>query len=290
MTAMDNATRNAGDLINKLTIQYNRSRQAAITTELIEIIAGAEALRQPPKRKFCKRKETKMATALVLNKTTNGTVAQVIGAVVDVAFEGELPRDPHRAGDRQQRQPAGARGRAAPRREHRAHDRDGRDRRPDPRPEGDQHRRADLGAGRPQDARPHPQRDRRADRRARSGRTPSSARRSTPRPRRSSTSRPKRRSSSPASRSSTCSRPAARGGKIGLFGGAGVRQDRADPGADQQHRQGPRRRLGVRRRGRAHPRGQRPLPRVPRRRRHRQGRRRATRPREARRWRWCSAR
>lgn len=44
MTAMDNATRNAGDLISKLTIQYNRSRQAAITTELIEIIAGAEAL------------------------------------------------------------------------------------------------------------------------------------------------------------------------------------------------------------------------------------------------------
>jgi F-type H+-transporting ATPase subunit gamma len=44
MTAMDNATRNAGDLINKLTVQYNRSRQAAITTELIEIIAGAEAL------------------------------------------------------------------------------------------------------------------------------------------------------------------------------------------------------------------------------------------------------
>ncbi len=44
MTAMDNATRNAGELINTLTIQYNRSRQAAITTELIEIIAGAEAL------------------------------------------------------------------------------------------------------------------------------------------------------------------------------------------------------------------------------------------------------
>ena len=44
MAAMDNATRNAGELINKLTIQYNRSRQAAITTELIEIIAGAEAL------------------------------------------------------------------------------------------------------------------------------------------------------------------------------------------------------------------------------------------------------
>jgi F-type H+-transporting ATPase subunit gamma len=44
MTAMDNATRNAGDLINKLTIEYNRSRQAAITTELVEIISGAEAL------------------------------------------------------------------------------------------------------------------------------------------------------------------------------------------------------------------------------------------------------
>jgi F-type H+-transporting ATPase subunit gamma len=44
MTAMDNATRNAGDLIGKLTIVYNRTRQAAITTELIEIIAGAEAL------------------------------------------------------------------------------------------------------------------------------------------------------------------------------------------------------------------------------------------------------
>lgn len=44
MSAMDNATRNAGDMIDKLTTQYNRSRQAAITTELIEIIAGAEAL------------------------------------------------------------------------------------------------------------------------------------------------------------------------------------------------------------------------------------------------------
>jgi F-type H+-transporting ATPase subunit gamma len=44
MSAMDNATRNAGDMIARLTIQYNRSRQAAITTELIEIIAGAEAV------------------------------------------------------------------------------------------------------------------------------------------------------------------------------------------------------------------------------------------------------
>ncbi len=44
MTAMDNATRNAGDLINRLTIRYNRARQAYITKELIEIISGAEAI------------------------------------------------------------------------------------------------------------------------------------------------------------------------------------------------------------------------------------------------------
>lgn len=44
MTAMDNATRNAGDMINKLTLRYNRARQAYITKELIEIISGAEAV------------------------------------------------------------------------------------------------------------------------------------------------------------------------------------------------------------------------------------------------------
>ena len=44
MTAMDNATRNAGDMIAQLTLTYNRSRQAAITKELIEIISGAEAV------------------------------------------------------------------------------------------------------------------------------------------------------------------------------------------------------------------------------------------------------
>lgn len=44
MTAMDNATRNAGDMIDKLTLNYNRARQAAITKELIEIISGAEAV------------------------------------------------------------------------------------------------------------------------------------------------------------------------------------------------------------------------------------------------------
>ncbi|HIJ85830.1 MAG TPA: F0F1 ATP synthase subunit gamma, partial [Magnetococcales bacterium] len=45
MTAMDNAVRNAGDMIRKLSIKYNRTRQAAITTELMEIIGGAESLK-----------------------------------------------------------------------------------------------------------------------------------------------------------------------------------------------------------------------------------------------------
>ena len=44
MTAMDNATRNAGEMIDRLTLNYNRTRQAVITKELIEIISGAEAL------------------------------------------------------------------------------------------------------------------------------------------------------------------------------------------------------------------------------------------------------
>ena len=45
MTAMENATKNASELIDQLTLQYNRARQAAITTELMEIIGGAEALK-----------------------------------------------------------------------------------------------------------------------------------------------------------------------------------------------------------------------------------------------------
>jgi F-type H+-transporting ATPase subunit gamma len=45
MTAMENATRNAGDMIGALTLYYNRSRQAQITKELVEIVSGAEALK-----------------------------------------------------------------------------------------------------------------------------------------------------------------------------------------------------------------------------------------------------
>ena len=44
MTAMDSATNNAGDVIERLTLQFNRARQSAITTEMIEIVSGAEAL------------------------------------------------------------------------------------------------------------------------------------------------------------------------------------------------------------------------------------------------------
>ncbi len=45
MTSMDSATKNATEMIAKLTLQYNRARQAAITTELVEIISGAEAIK-----------------------------------------------------------------------------------------------------------------------------------------------------------------------------------------------------------------------------------------------------
>ena len=69
MTAMDNATRNAGDLVDKLTINYNRSRQASITKELIEIISEQKVYKYEQK----------------------GKITQIIGAVVDVNFESDLP-------------------------------------------------------------------------------------------------------------------------------------------------------------------------------------------------------
>ena len=75
MAAMDNATRNAGEMIDKLTIDFNRSRRAAITNELIEIISGAGTLNKT---------ELKMSKEL-------GVITQVIGAVVDVKFESHLP-------------------------------------------------------------------------------------------------------------------------------------------------------------------------------------------------------
>ena len=151
---------------------------------------------------------------------------------------------------------------------HRALHRHGQHRRPGARPGGDRHRRADHRAGRAGDARPHPQRHRRADRRAR----PGQHREALPDPPRGAGLRGpgdrRPRSWSPASRWSTCWRPTCKGGKIGLFGGAGVGKTvliqelinniaKAHGGV-----------LGVRRRRRAHARGQRPLPRDDRRRRH----------------------
>ena len=198
---------------------------------------------------------------------TVGKITQVIGPVVDVEFPpGGLPEvytalkvtNPtisRRAGQPHRR------GRAAPGREHRALHRHGLHRRPGARQRGEEHRRAHPGAGGQGDPRPHPQRHRRA--RGRAG--PGEGRRSTC----PSTARPRRSSSR------TCSvqifetgikvidllGPYTRGGKIGLFGGAGVGKTVLLHGAHPQRRPEKRRLLGVRRRRRAHPRGQRPLPR-----------------------------
>ena len=143
-------------------------------------------------------------------KNNVGRITQVMGAVVDVQFDGELPAILNALHADEPGQHARARGGAASRREDRAHDRDGHDRRPGARPGGDRHRRPDPDAGRPGDARPHHQRDRRAGRRARPGQRQDRRCRSTARRPRSSTSRPRPRSSTPASRSSTCSRPTPR--------------------------------------------------------------------------------
>ena len=58
MSAMDNATRNAGDMIDRYTLNYNRSRQAQITKELIEIISGAEALWTAGRRRLGQERPT----------------------------------------------------------------------------------------------------------------------------------------------------------------------------------------------------------------------------------------
>ena len=77
MAAMDNATRNAGEMIDKLTIDFNRSRQAAITNELIE--------------SFLVRKHFKLIKQELKMSKELGVITQVIGAVVDVKFENHLP-------------------------------------------------------------------------------------------------------------------------------------------------------------------------------------------------------
>ena len=93
MTAMDNATRNAGDMINKLTLNYNRTRQANITRELIEIISGAEALygTAPAKKKSEAAAAAPNEQGMTIVKNNVGQVTQVLGAVVDVQFPAICP-------------------------------------------------------------------------------------------------------------------------------------------------------------------------------------------------------
>ena len=222
--------------------------------------------------------------------TTSARITQVIGAVVDVPFDGELPAilnalETDNNGNRLVLEVAQHLGENTVRTI--AMDTtDGLTRGQAVTDTGAQISRA----GRPEDARPHPQRHRRADRRARPGQCRHAPRRSTPR-------RPLFVDQSTETAILVTGikvidllAPYAQGRQDRPVRRRRRRQDRAHPGTDQQHRQGPWRRLGVRRRRRAHPRGQRPLSRVPRRRRHRQGRRRQRRRRKAPRWRWCSAR
>ena len=139
------------------------------------------------------------------------------------------------------------------------------------------HRRADQRAGRRGHARPHLQRARRDDRQGDDAASrPRRAGRSTAMPPAFDTSRRRPRSSRPASRSSTCSPRTCKGGKIGLFGGAGVGKTVLIQELINNIATAARRLLGVRRRGRAHARGQRPLARDDRVRRDRARRRWST--------------
>jgi hypothetical protein len=256
MTAMDNATRNAGDMINRLTIQYNRTRQAQITKELIEIISG----RRSALTNFPKARKRPMVQA-----ATNEAAAQAPrqeGRRARKAAGGTAPQSPTNRRHRPPGQPG-----------HRRRRRRAVRRRPagDPERAGDHQRPAGNrlvlevaqhlgentvrtiamdttdGLTRGQEvstpARPitvpvgpetlgrimnvigEPIDERGPDRHQ--GHRPA-------RP------VPPRRQDRPVRRRRR-------------------RQDRRHPGADQQHRQAARRLLGVRRRRRAHPRGQRPL-------------------------------
>ena len=151
-----------------------------------------------------------------------GRVTQVIGAVVDVQFEGHLPAILNAITTMNGKQPSGARGGAASRRIHGAHHRDGHHRGSGPRPGSQRHRRPDPGAGRRRHARPHHERDRRADRRSRPDHQ-------------SEGLRPIHAEAPTYTDQATEAEilvtgikvvdllaPYAKGGKIGLFGGAGV--------------------------------------------------------------------
>ena len=197
--------------------------------------------------------------------------------------------DSQRAGDQEPGQPPGARSRPASRRIDRAHGRHGYQRRPGARAGGLRHRPADRGAGRRRHARPHHERGRRSGRRGRSGAVPGAP--SDP-PAGAALYRAVDGIGDPGHRHQ--GRRPARALRQGRQGRPvrrrRRRQDRDHPGADQQHRQGARRLFGVRRRRRAHARGQRPLSRVHRVRRQQGPAARTTARPPARNARWSTAR
>ncbi len=216
-----------------------------------------------------------------------GRITQILGADPGRAVRGRPAVHPERADDqaRQWRDDGHGSGAGAGR-AHRPLHRDGQHRRPGPRQRGARHRRADQRPRRPRDAGPHPERARRADRRARPGRRQDDL----PDPSRRAVVRGPGdlgRSAGDRDQGGGPAGPLPEGRQDRPVRRRRRRQDGADPGADQQHRQGPWRRVRVRRRRRAHPRGQRPVSRDGRRRRD-QARREA--PPKAPRWRWSTAR
>ena len=232
-------------MIQQLTTDYNRARQTQITSELPRsCVSGMEGPLDSEHRK---------------------THQQVIGSDFDAEFSreqraGHLQRPRGRPRRRRRPHPPDRRGAAAPRR------RQGPLRGAGLAPTGLGRGMDVVDTGGPVtmpvgqgDPGPGLQPAGRAHRRARARR----GRRAPPDPprrRRSSTSsRPRARCSRPASRSSTCCAPFVRGGKTGLFGGAGAGQDRRHPGTHRPHRHQARRLLRLRRRRRANPRRQRPV-------------------------------
>ncbi len=297
MTAMDNATRNAGDMINRAdhpvqpqppgrdhhrTRRNHLRRRSALTATTKARKTAAETSRRAKKRHWPVRPRH--------HQTTDGTVAQVIGAVVDVAFEGDLPAiltalETDNNGNRLVLEVAQHLGENTVR-TIAMDSTDGLTRGQNVTNTGAQISvpvgPKTLGRilnviGEPIDERGPVDAEQRAPIHAEAPAVRRPVDRSA-------------RSSSPASRSSTCSRRTRKGGKIGLFGGAGVGKTVLIQELINNIAKGHGGVLGVRRRRRAHPRGQRPLPRVPRRGRHRQGRRRQPDRSKARRSRWCSAR
>ena len=257
MTAMDAATKNAAEMIDRLTLLYNRTRQATITKELIEIVSGAQALA-----------ESYGSTSMDASTSGfEGRVVQVIGPAVDVEFPGRPPaihlqrrahRRPRREGGRRHRRHR--RGRPAPRREPRALHRHAAHRRHGAGHEGGSTPGEPISVpvGR-DDPRPGAQRHRRAGRRAGPGGVASTAlpiHRAAPVARgavhrgRDVRDRHQGRRPARALLQGRQDRPVRRRRR---------RQDGAHHGADQQRRPPARRLLGVRRGRRAHPRGQRPL-------------------------------